>query len=504
MSVVGRQILSAVERAIAGEPRRHDALPQFLASHPMIHRTLGAALRSRPCRAFVADLCLEAALKYGDVDPWDALRALSAYRRFSEDSRINAISEICERADRDGGRRLLAGVLGNLGPGEKAALLERVFYNFILIGLDRKVAAIRGAEAGGAGKAKGAGAANAPPNLSAVLLSIGSTCNLECIDCESADDRVGPDATAAQLDYVIAQARRMGVFHVVIVGKGEPFLGDARKELVFRTARRHPDLNFIVFTNGTTIEERDVVRMRALRNLFTLVSLDGLEETNARRRGRGVYARAVETLGTMKRHGLLYGFSATVFKQNYRHVLSDEFLAAMQALGCRIGVYLSYIPLSGAAGADMALDDGEREEYEALFARANRGSPIPLLDPELFERPHGCRAKRGSVVYIDAATGKVMPCVKTPFAPESCNLYSRRHRDRLREILQGDFYVNYRRLYETCGQCSVDLQGELARYVMEPSVSDRDRERADRFRGKTPVSSLPRRRRRGTAGDGSV
>ncbi|HEY5132576.1 MAG TPA: radical SAM protein [Candidatus Krumholzibacteriaceae bacterium] len=483
MSAIGRGILSSVERAIASEPRRPNALPRFLASRPLIHRALGAALRSRPCRVLVADLCFEAALKYGDVDPWDALRSLSAYRRFSEDSRINAISEICERADPDGARRHIAGALGNLGPEQKAALLERVFYNFILIGLDRKVAALRGAEAGGA-----------VPNLSAVLLSLCSTCNLQCIDCESADDRGGPDATSGQIDYAIAQARRLNVFHVVIIGKGEPFLGDARKELVFRTARKHPDLNFIVFTNGTTLEEGDIVRMRELRNFFALVSLDGLEETNDRRRGRGVYARAAETLGMMKRHGVLCGFSATVFKWNYRHVLSDEFLAAMSALGCRIGVYLSYIPLSGAAGVEMTLGDGEREEYEALYARASGSSPIPLLDPELFERPHGCRAKRGSVVYIDAATGKVMPCVKTPFAPESCNLYTRRHRDRLREILQSDFYVNYRNLYETCGQCSVDLQGELARYVTEPSVSERDRERADRFRRKTPLSSPPRKR----------
>jgi len=106
---------------------------------------------------------------------------------------------------------------------------------------------------------------------------------------------------------------------------------------------------------------------------------------------------------------------------------------------------------------------------------------MPILDPEIFEEVNGCRTKRGSVVYIDGATGKVMPCVKTPYAPEECNIYLNPHKDRLLEILKTEFFSDYRNSYTKCSQCSLNLPRELDKYLVNPDVSLRDKEKVERY-----------------------
>jgi hypothetical protein len=170
-----------------------------------------------------------------------------------------------------------------------------------------------------------------------------------------------------------------------------------------------------------------------------------------------------------------------------------------------------YLPLSGSSAGEMLLGETDVREYEDLYRKAKESTPIPIIDPEILERVHGCRAKRGSIVYIDAATGMVMPCVKTPFAPAACNILTERHPDRLKEILGMDFYVNYRKSYTRCGQCSTDLKGELDRFVSGPGLTPKVRERAAGYLTKIsdpdPVHArdlqcLPQRVHKGPGGVG--
>jgi MoaA/NifB/PqqE/SkfB family radical SAM enzyme len=403
-------------------------------------------------------------MSYDDIFQW-----LKNYRLYSENTKINALNEIFEQSSKSKRQIWLSEILKDYDKAKKARLLKRIFYNVILKGFNRKIINTRYANDD-----------IAVPNISTLLLATSSKCNLECLGCESADERNDGEASYEQLDYIVKQAKMLNIFHIVITGKGEPLYDESQKKKLFKIMKSHWDLNYILFTNCLTLGDKDIIEIAKLENLITIVSIDGLKEYNDRRRGRGVFNTIIEKLKIMKQHKLLYGFSATVYKDNYRNILSDEFLNMMIDMGCKIGFYLMYTPLSVEYEGDMMLNEYEIKEYKALYKAVKDSTIIPILDPEIFEQEHGCRAKRGSVIYIDGTTGKVMPCVKTPYSPEECNIYLNQNKNRLLEILKSNYFVNYRNSYSKCSQCSHDFKNQLNQYLLVPDISLGDKERIEK------------------------
>lgn len=469
----GRMLLPIIEGRIRKKSNNSDRFLHFLASNKNTQKILFRFIKSKACGRIITSVCREAVKKYEHVNFEDAFQWIKDYRNFSEDTKINALNEIYDRSSKRERTNWLSEILGELDSEEKARLLKRIFYNIILIGLKRKIINIRLK-----------GYEQRVPNLSTLLLATSSKCNLRCTNCESDAERNDGEASYEQINYIIRQAKRLNIFHVVITGKGEPFCDDSSKRILFRLMKKHWDINFILFTNATTLRESDIAAMKDIDNLFTLVSIDGLEKTNDYRRGKGVYKVIIETFEIMKRYKLLYGYSSTVFKENYRHVLSGEFLSKMMEMGCKTGIYLMFIPVDENSNGNMMLDEDEVREYRTLYGKAKENILIPILDPEIFEQINGCRSKRGSLIYIDATNGKVMPCVKTPYSPEECNIYLDPHKDRLLEILKTEFFTNHRDSSTGCNQCSLNLPKELNQYLLDPGISPRDREKAGLYLGK--------------------
>ena len=469
MNIPAGKILSSyIERKTRKTSDNSNKWLHFLSAHKNIHKLLVKFIKAKFSVFIITFLCGKIVKKYKNINIEDVFQRLKDFRNFSEDTNINALNEICELTTSENRVNLLSEIINELDSEQKAKFLKRIFYNIIINGLNRKIINIRLKEN-----------KYAVPNLTTLLLASSSKCNLNCIDCERNAEQNDSDATYGQLEYIIQQAKRLNIFHVVIIGKGEPLNDDPGKEILFRLIKKHCDLNFILFTNGTTLEERDIIGMRDLDNLFTLVSIDGLEQINDSRRGIGVYKKIINTLEIMKRHKLLYGFSATVFKENYHHILSGEFLNKMMEIGCKIGFYLMFLPVHENSNGKMILSESEVREYRKLYSEVKE--KIPILDPEIFEQANGCRAKRGSVIYIDATTGKVMPCVKTPYAPDECNIFLNPHKNRLLEILKTDFFTNYRKSYTKCSQCSLDLPNELNQFLVNQDVSLGDKEKVEQF-----------------------
>ncbi len=55
------------------------------------------------------------------------------------------------------------------------------------------------------------------------------------------------------------------------------------------------------------------------------LSVEGYEETNDDRRGKGVFEKVMHAMDLMKEYGLLYGVSICYTSKNYQVVTSDEF-----------------------------------------------------------------------------------------------------------------------------------------------------------------------------------
>jgi MoaA/NifB/PqqE/SkfB family radical SAM enzyme len=467
---LGRLLLSIALRWAGGVRGDGEKVLGFLASHRGIQGLLTAAVKSRLCRRLVRCACREAVARYGDVDAEEAFRLITNFKNFAEGTEINAFSEIYQKSSGTRWMDWISKTVADLDDDAKATLLTRVVYSVFLKGLNRRIYDIRSE-----------GDRDRIPNLSTLFLATSSKCNLDCRDCESAFERGDGAASFEDLDYIIRQAKTLNTLHIAIIGKGEPLLDESHKRTLHRLVRKHWDLNFFVFTNGTTITEQDVAEMARLDNLFLIVSLDGLKQTNDERRGRGVFDRVCTAMRVMRDHALFFAFSSTVFRGNRHEILSKEFLQRMSDMGCKAGFYLQYLPLSGLSAEEMLLREADVREYEDLYRKAREDTPIPIIDPVIFERAHGCRARRGSAIYIDGTTGMVTPCVKTPFAPAECNILTDRHNSRLREILGTAFYVDYRNGYNECGCCSTGLERELREYLSGGSMPQRDSKKAKRY-----------------------
>ena len=465
--------MSSVEKKNMGTSRQMDRWLKLLADHKNIHKLLFKFFNSYFCSRVVLIICRVALKRYGNIKVKKALKLLKNFRNTSEGTEVNALNEIYKRSLRKKRFNWLSASVNEIDTKRKAKFLRIIFYSFILNSLNRKIVNIRYNMTD-----------DFVPNLSSILLTPFSKCNLDCIGCESGSDRDDGEATYEQLDYIVQQAKRLNIFHVIIIGKGEPLYNDLSKKILFRLMKTHWDLNFLLFTNGTTIVNRDVIEMSNMDNLFTLISIDGLEQINDQRRGEGSYKKIIKAFEIFDKNKLNYGYASTVFRNNFCHILSNQFLNKMIEMGCKIGIYLTYIPIDDHSNGQMVLNEHEMREYRKLYNSAKQKIPMLIIDMDIFEEVHGCRSRRGSVIYIDGTTGKVMPCVKTPFAPVDSNLYLNSHKNRLLEILKTDYFTNYRNSYSKCSQCSLDLSKELSQYIENPDIPPTDKEKANNYRNK--------------------
>jgi len=468
-----RKAISSLASKDINSGYRHKLL-RFLADHKSIHDFLLRCIASKLCDNALDSLChmIARSKNWGNGSSGDVSEILRSISTFTEGAKFASLKAIDELSDERKAKWVMRR-LDLLEPDRKARLLKRMFYNFILTGLNRKITDLR-FEA----------TEDAFPRPSALTFAPFSNCNLDCKGCTYASYRGEESATFGQMNYAIGQAEQLNVFHVLVIGKGEPFYDENSKADMFELAKRHYYTNFIVFTNGTTLSENDLDKIRELDNMFLLVSIDGLEEINDARRGKNTYKKVMRLLQLMNDRNMLFGYSATVFRENYRQIVSPAFVHHMANMGCIMGLYVEFDPVDEKADISMMLSTSEMKEYVSLLGEINAASDIPLIDWEFIEQIHGCEAKKGHVIYIDGVTGKVSPCPKIPLSSEDCNLYVNPHKDRLQEILKTDFFTDYRHSSTECGQCSLNLSGEVDNLLHVPDISNDDRTRLAALRKK--------------------
>jgi len=132
-----------------------------------------------------------------------------------------------------------------------------------------------------------------PPFLFAI--SPTNRCNLACEGCYASGNSPMAELTWAEVEDVIRQARRLGIYFVVITG-GEPFMWPGLMELV----EQYSDMMFLIYTNGTYITSDIASRLARTANVAPALSLEGGERETDERRGRGVYRRIEEAFRVLR------------------------------------------------------------------------------------------------------------------------------------------------------------------------------------------------------------
>ena len=153
-----------------------------------------------------------------------------------------------------------------------------------------------------------------------VVWNMTRRCNLKCIHCysNSADIEYPDELTTEEGKKLIDDLSAFGS-PVILFSGGEPLI---RRDL-FELAQYATDkgMRAVISTNGTLITKEVAAKLRKIGLSYVGVSLDGLEKTHDRFRGKkGAFAAAIEGIRNCRDAGIKVGIRFTVNKHNLADV----------------------------------------------------------------------------------------------------------------------------------------------------------------------------------------
>lgn len=288
-------------------------------------------------------------------------------------------------------------IIRDTNPRQKRQLIRCFIINQLLIGSNRRKKFSE--EEGGF----------YPPGL--LVISPTMKCNLKCFGCYAGMYRKDEDLPYDVMDRILREAKEMGIYFAVISG-GEPFF---RKDMldIFSV---HNDVSFHVFTHGGLLDEKMVERLASLGNVLPAISIEGFREETDKRRGPGHYDRVMKAMRLMREAKLLFGYSATMTRQNAGIITSDEFVDHLIDQGCVVGWYFLYTPVGREPNWDMVPTPLQRNMLRERVAYFRKTKNL-LFGDFWNDGPvvGGCIAGGRKYLHINSK-GDVEPCVFCHFA----------------------------------------------------------------------------------------
>ncbi len=287
-----------------------------------------------------------------------------------------------------------------------------------------------------------------------IAISPGSLCDLRCAGCYANSDGHGKRLYWNELNRVVDDARSLWGIRVVVLSGGEPLLYESDGNDVISLAERHPDLMFLMFTNGTHFTDSIAERLAITGNLTPAFSVEGMREPTDLRRGAGTFDKVIASARRAAGSGVPFGVSATLTSDSIDNVLSDEFLDLFfRELGAFYAFFFPYAPMGREPDLGLIPTPEQRlrfwsdawrvieEKRHLLIDFANHG---PIVK--------GCisAGKSGGYLHVDW-NGNVMPCVFVPYSAGNVrDVYERG--GTLNDIWEAPLLHTIRRWQESYGQ----------------------------------------------------
>ena len=250
-----------------------------------------------------------------------------------------------------------------------------------------------------------------------LIASITSACNLHCAGCYSRFNNATVDSEPVrQLKseewlHIFQEADELGISFIMLAG-GEPMI---RSDII-KAAGKMQNIIFPIFTNGTYIDEQYFRLLDECRNLIPVLSIEGGKKITDERRGEGIYDKVSANMDAFREKGLIFGASITVTTENVREVSSDAFLNTLKEKGCRLVIFVEFVPVTEEAQY-LAPGDEERkyleERLETLRSESDEMVLLSFPGDEL--AMGGCMAAGREFFHINSHGG-AEPC---PFSPYS-------------------------------------------------------------------------------------
>jgi MoaA/NifB/PqqE/SkfB family radical SAM enzyme len=338
---------------------------------------------------------LEQAMDYISKDPMKNLPKLMDWAdKFSGgkfENQRKAIRKAIEDPN-DPHHAMVEHIVNDTDPGVLKATMVNFFINGNLIGWDREE------------ELRNKYGCNIPWTI---LMDPTSACNLHCTGCWAAEYGHTLNLSYEELDDIINQGTELGVYFYIYTG-GEPLV---RKDDIIRLCEKHPDCEFLCFTNSTLIDEKFADDMLRVKNFIPAISLEGDEEATDSRRGKGTYQKVMAAIDLLHRKKLLYGISSCYTSHNWDSISSEEYYDKLVSLGCSFIWYFHYMPVGNDAAPELLPTPEQRKEiYRRIRYNRSHKAMFAMDFQNDAEYVGGCIAAGRRYFHI-SANGDIDPCV---------------------------------------------------------------------------------------------
>ena len=309
-----------------------------------------------------------------------------------------------------------------------------------------------------------------------LLISPTKFCNLRCKGCYADSTGELEKLSWPVLDRLVSEVRDLWGARFVVFSGGEPLAYKDEGHGVLDLAEKHPELFFMMYTNGTLIDDAVARRMGKLGNVMPAISIEGLREKTDARRGPGVFDKIVAAMERLRRAKVMFGVSITATRENVEEIMSDPVIDFyFQEQGALFAWLFHYMPIGRAITLDLMPTPPQRlwmwkRTWELIKDRR-------LFIADFWNggtTARGCISAGRQGGYMAVCwNGDVVPCVFMPYSPVNVNdAYAKGQT--LNDIWAHPFFEHVRNWQNAYGYGKTfALQsGELKNWMMPCPIRD--------------------------------
>ncbi|HQL86437.1 MAG TPA: radical SAM/SPASM domain-containing protein [Lentisphaeria bacterium] len=300
-----------------------------------------------------------------------------------------------------------------------------------------------------------------------LMLSITNQCQLRCRGCWVQPTTPPQQLSRQQLDALVEQANQQRSYFFGILG-GEPLL---HQDLLNFFAA-HPKCYFQLYTNGIALTHETAAKLARLGNVTPIISIEGLQEESARRRGReDVFQRAISALEASVQAGLFTGVAASITKQNFAELVSTDYLDLLVRHGVHYIWYYIYRPAGAHPEPENALDREQIKILRQFIVDQRRSAKLLIIDASWDHQGNALCPGATGISHHIAPSGAVEFCPPMQFCSGSLNATA----DNLKTILQEDDFLRQLRTFiadRTRGCILLEDPAALADFMRQHGAID--------------------------------